>query len=80
MADSPDPIGSKTIDRFSGRPEDFSLWNIRLTSVLDELDLLDIATGDETRPAEPSTETAESTAAIKKSTSGIAGCPCTWRA
>ena len=38
-------VSSKTIDRFSGRPEDFGLWHVRLTSVLDELDLLRKASG-----------------------------------
>ena len=40
MADG-DTVGSKTIDKFNGRAEDFGLWHVRLTSVLDELDLLD---------------------------------------
>ena len=50
MAEPTDSVGSKTIDRFSGESRDWALWSVRLKSVLDELDLLDIGTGDEPCP------------------------------
>ena len=51
-------IGLRDFDRYNGNPRDFALWKARFEGALDELDLLDVATGDEARPASGAAEQA----------------------
>ena len=45
-----DKIGLRDFDRFNGNPRDFTLWKARFEGALDELELFDVAVGNDTRP------------------------------
>ena len=50
-----DKIGLRDFDRYNGNPRDFALWKARFEGALDELDLFEVATGIERRPATDAT-------------------------